>query len=106
MSCEIGDILRREFELAAKESARYDASQKGRLWMAEQRKESERLQKLNAEARGEVLYNAGDFAEIQSGLKALSVVFFWAPSKSIALIQTMRWRSSSGGSRLGQDCTS
>jgi hypothetical protein len=51
MSCEIGDILRREFELAAKESARYDASQKGRLWMAEQRKESERLRKLNAEAR-------------------------------------------------------
>ena len=51
MSCEVGDILRREFESATKEWALYDASQKGRLWMAEQRKKSERLQKLNAAAR-------------------------------------------------------
>ena len=51
MSCEAGDDLREKFELATKEWANYDASQKGKLWMLEQRKESERLQKLTAEAR-------------------------------------------------------
>jgi hypothetical protein len=45
-------------------------------------------------------------AKIRLEPLALSVIFFWAPSKSIAPIQTMRWRSSSEGSRLERDCSS
>ena len=51
MSCQAGDDLREKFELATKEWANYDASQRGMLWMSEQRKQSERLQRLAAEAR-------------------------------------------------------